>query len=185
MGTPFRRFVMSSPRRLLMFFPMLAAWLMFFTSFFLPATNVVERGGTPPGTPLPGWDAFFSSLTVLAAQPFIVIAEPRALLLLAFPFINAAMIVIPLVALREPELAPWYGSVLVPLGLIPWLLPKTLTGDLFIGFYLWNVSFFAMAAGCVWFGLADDWCWRHATDRLESLRGDAAYSKKRHDAEPQ
>jgi hypothetical protein len=133
-----------------------AAWMMFFASFFLPATNVLANEDTWPGTPLTGWDAFVSPFLLIAAQPSIVIAEPRVLLFLAFPFINAAMIALPLVAVRDPELAPWYGATLFALGIVPWLLPKILTGDLFVGFYLWNLSFFAMAAGCILVGAADN-----------------------------
>jgi hypothetical protein len=104
--------------------PIFFAWLMFVASFFLPATNVVERGGTPPGTPLSGWDAFCSSLMVLGAQPLVVIAEPRSLLFLTFPLLNLAMIFIPLIALSHPEHAPLIGVPLIPLGLIPLLLPR-------------------------------------------------------------
>jgi hypothetical protein len=157
------------PRKLLVTVPMLAAWIMFFASFFLPATNVVEKGGTPPGTPLLGWDAFCRSLLLLPALPLVLIAEPRALLFLTFPFINAAMLVIPLVALRDPELAPLCGATLAPPGIVPWLLPKMLTGDLFIGFYLWNLSFFAMAVGCILFGLADRSSLREARYQYEGV----------------
>jgi hypothetical protein len=145
--------------------PIVVAWLMFVASFFLPATNVVGRPGTRPGTPLSGWDAFYSSLMILGAHPIIVIAEPRSLLFLTFPLINLAMILIPLFALGDPEHAPVFGAPLAPLGLIPLLLPKTLTGDVFVGFYLWISSFFAMSAGCLWFGLCYRWAWQAHLER--------------------
>jgi hypothetical protein len=143
---------------------MLACWLLFFGSFFLPATNVVENAGNPPGTPLSGWDACYSSVMLLTAQPLIAIAEPRALLILTFPFINAAMIVIPLVAYSDSDRALRCGALLLPLGIVPWLLPKLLTKDVFIGFYVWNISFFAMAACCIWLGVYDSWALRHKAD---------------------
>jgi hypothetical protein len=125
-----------------------AAWLMFIVSFFLPATNVVETGGTAPGTPLTGWQAFSSSLEVLAVQPLIIIAEPRTLLFLTFPFINLAMLLAPVVVLAWDD--SWLLSGLFFLfGLLPWLFPKAVTGDLFVGFYLWDLSFFMMIFGCV------------------------------------
>lgn len=77
----------------------LTAWLLFVISFFLPATNVVEVGGTVPGTPLTGWQAFTSSVGVLAGQPLIIIAEPRTLLFLTFPFINLTMLFAPVAVL--------------------------------------------------------------------------------------
>lgn len=124
------------------------AWLVFIVSFFLPATNVAEMGGTSPGTPLIGWEAFTSSLKVLAAQPLVIIAEPRMLLFLAFPFINFAMLVAPFVVLAWDD--SWLLSGLFLLmGLFPWVFPKSVTGDLFVGFYLWDLSFFAMSIGCV------------------------------------
>jgi hypothetical protein len=44
-----------------------------------------------------------------------------------------------------------------------------LTGDLFIGFYLWNLSFFAMAVGCFLFGLADRSSSRDAPYQYEGV----------------
>ena len=38
-------------------------------------------------------------------------------------------------------------------GILPWIFPKTVTGDLFLGFYLWDFSFFAMVAGCILAGV--------------------------------
>ena len=125
-----------------------AAWLIFIVSFFLPATNVVAASGTPPGTPLTGWQAFMSSLEVLAVQPLIIIVEPRTLLFLCFPFINLAMLLAPVVVLAWDD--AWLLSGLFLLfGLLPWLFPKHVTGDLFVGFYLWDLSFFTMLVGCV------------------------------------
>lgn len=124
------------------------AWLTFVVAFFLPATNVVEMSGTKPGTPLTGWQAFTSSLEVLAVQPLIVIAEPRTLVFLAFPFVNLAMLLAPVVALGWDD--SWLVSWLFVLcGVLPWVFPKDVTGELFVGFYLWDASFFAMAIGCI------------------------------------
>jgi hypothetical protein len=124
------------------------AWLMFFISFFLPATNRLEMGGAPPHTPLTGWQAFTSSLFVLGALPLIVLVEPLTLLFLAFPFINLAMLLSPLVALSWQRAAV-LSFLLIPCGALPWVFPKDVTGDFFIGFYIWDASFFVMAAGCI------------------------------------
>jgi len=124
------------------------AWLMFVVSFFLPATNVLEMGGTPPGTTLTGWQAFTSSILVLAAQPLVVIAEPRVLLFLAFPFINLAMLFAPPIVMKWEDSWLLSGPLLL-CGVMPWMLPKSVTGDLFVGFYLWDFAFFLMAIGCI------------------------------------
>lgn len=128
------------------------AWLMFSASFFLPATNVVQSGGTAPGTPLTGWQAFTSSLEILFVQPLAIIAEPRILLFLAFPFINLAMLISPVPVLAWDD--SWILSgFLLPFGLLPWIFPKSVTGELFIGFYLWDASFFVMTVGSILVGI--------------------------------
>jgi hypothetical protein len=107
-----------------------------------------KMGGTESGTPLTGWQAFTSSLEVLAVQPLIIIAEPRTLLFLAFPFINLAMLFAPVAVLAWDD--SWLLSGLFFLfGILPWFFPKDVTGDLFVGFYLLDLSFFIMIAGCV------------------------------------
>lgn len=40
-------------------------------------------------------------------------------------------------------------GLLLLFGVLPWVFPKTVTGDLFVGFYLWDFSFFAMVVGCI------------------------------------
>jgi hypothetical protein len=137
----------------LSYVPIVAAWLAFCVSFGLPATNVLSKGGTEPGTPLLGWDAFLTSVLIIPAQPLLVLADPQVLLFLAFPVLNFAMAGMPWFVLSHPEKARSYGAALILLGLVPWTLPKRLTGDLFLGFYVWNLSCFAMAAGCIWFGM--------------------------------
>lgn len=140
------------------------AWFAFLVSFFLPATDVVEVGGVAPGTPLSGWQAFTASLLTFAAMfPWMMFAEPRCLLFLAFPLMNLLAFVAPMFALLAPEEAEYLGLVLIPLAAIPLLLPHVLTGNLLIGFYLWIGSFFGMSLGGIWlsyttnrFGFADD-----------------------------
>ena len=123
------------------------AWVLFVVSFFLPASNVVALRGTEPGTPLTGWQTFTSSLIVLAAQPLIVVAEPRTVLFLAFPLVNLAGLLAPIVLAWDDCWAlSWLFLIC---GIVPWVFPKSVTGDLFIGFYLWNFSFFADFIGCI------------------------------------
>ena len=126
----------------------LVAWLMFIVSFFLPATNVVALAGTKPRTPLTGWQSLATALEVVVVQPLIVLIEPSTVLFLAFPFINLAMLVAPLVALSR-EGSALLSLLLILSGALPWVLPKEITGDLFVGFYLWDASFLLMSAGCV------------------------------------
>jgi hypothetical protein len=129
-------------------------WLVFVTSFFLPATNVVERGGTPPGTPLVAWDAAISSVTLLAAQPLVLVAEPKAFLFLLFPLLNLSVLLSPAIALQAPDKAAWMATVLVLAAMVPMTLPKSLIGDVFVGFYAWLGSFIIMAIGHILVSLA-------------------------------
>jgi hypothetical protein len=134
-------------------FIIIVGWLAFIASFFLPATNVVERGGAPPGTALVGWDAAVSSVQLVAAQPLVIFAEPKALLFLLFPLINLVALLSPLVALSNPTKAAWLAIVLVPVAAMPLTMPKPLVGDLFIGFYFWSGSFLVMGIGYIVVGL--------------------------------
>lgn len=124
------------------------AWLLFVLSFILPATNVLQVGGTPPGTPLTGWQAFTASISSGAFFPLMWIAEPRVLLFLIFPIANSLMLLVPIFLPVLRENSAFLAVPLLLCAVIPWFLPKTLVGDLFIGFYLWNVSFIAMSLGC-------------------------------------
>jgi len=133
-----------------------AAYLLFVASMFLPATNILQRAGTPSGTPLSGRQAL-SSIQVLGAQPLVFVVEPRALLLLAFPPLNLLMLLSPLFVAFQRGWSFWLAFVLVPGGLLALALPESLTGDLFVGFYAWVGSLFLMSAGCIWLGLGSLW----------------------------
>jgi len=133
-----------------------ASWLMFVVSFFLPATNVLVTAGTPPGTPLTGWQTFTASLSCGAMNPWMWIAEPRVVLFLIFPFANGLMLFSPLLAFMLREKAAALALFFVPCAIVPWCMPQTLLGDLFVGFYCWNGSFFVMSIGCILASLAYD-----------------------------
>lgn len=133
-----------------------AAYLLFVTSMFLPATNILQRAGTPPGTPLSGWQAL-SSIQVLGAQPLVFVAEPRALLLVTFPALNLLMLLSPLFVAIQRGWSFWLAFFLVPGGLLLLALPESLTGDLYVGIYAWIGSLFLMSAGCIWLGLGSLW----------------------------
>jgi hypothetical protein len=108
----------------------------------------------PAGTPLIGWDAALSSITLPASQPLILFAEPKFLIFLVYPFINLLMLLSPTIPLFLPRpAAGLLPLVLIPAALIPLTLPKTMTGDLFIGFYLWISSFLLISTGCLIFTL--------------------------------
>ncbi|MGO8925816.1 MAG: hypothetical protein ACLQU3_02810 [Limisphaerales bacterium] len=149
------------------------AWLMFIVSFFLPATDVVELGGTAPGTPLTGWQALTTSVDSFG-HPLtflFVLKEPRTLLLLAFPFINLIMLLAPLVVALVWEEAWMVSGVFLLFCFVPWLLPKELTGNQFVGFFLWDLSFFLMGAGCILASIA----WKQACEaQIQRLHESAA-----------
>jgi hypothetical protein len=150
----------------------ITAWLMLVVSFFLPATDIVEMCKTPPGTPSTGWQAFTTSLAVFGhpLTYLLILKMPRMLLLLAFPFIKLTMLLAPLVALAWDE--AWIPSGWFMLcGFVPWLLPKAIAGNLFAGFYFWDVSFFVMSAGCI---LASIACKQAYETEIQRLRRSAA-----------
>ena len=128
----------------------MVSWLMFILAFFLPVTNVFGAGGTGPGAPLTGWQTFTSSLEILGYPPaiFLLIEQPRLLVVLLFPFINLAMLLAPVVVLAWADSWLLSGLFLCS-GLLPWALPRDATGNLFVGFYLWDMSFFMMTLGCI------------------------------------
>jgi hypothetical protein len=126
-------------------------WVLFIVSFCLPATNVVEAAGTPPQTPIAGWDAAILSLRVISAQPIVILAEPRSLLFIVFAVVNTVMLLSPPFVLFAPKRAFWLAAVFIAAGLVALSLPKDLVGDLFIGFYAWVASFFILSAGCLLF----------------------------------
>jgi len=128
----------------------ITAWIVFVVSFFLPTTDVLEMPGTPPGTPLTGWQAFTTSFEMIGypLSILLIAKDPRILVLLTFPLINFVMLFSPLAALAWEEawtLSGWFMLC----GSVPWLLPKEIAGHLFVGFYLWDFSFFMMSAGCI------------------------------------
>ena len=132
----------------------ITAWLMFVVSFFLPWTN----GWT-------GWQVSTSSIAIMFAQPLIIIAEPRVLLFLAFPFINLTMLAAPLFILTRDR--PWvFSGLFLLFGFLPWAFPEDVTEYLLIGAYLWDASFFAMAACCILESFA---LWRDYQRLMRSL----------------
>ena len=132
------------------------AWLLLVVSFTLPATNVLEVAGTSSGTPLTGLQAFYGSLRTCAFSPLIWIAEPRVLLFLIFPIGNSLMLLAPMLLPMLREKSAILAPPLVLCALIPWFLPKSLLGELFFGFYLWNMSFIAMSIACILASFAYD-----------------------------
>jgi hypothetical protein len=129
------------------------AWALFIASFFLPATGSYERAGTPPGTPLNGWQAFVMSIEALAIKPYVFLIEPRALLFIAFLIINPLMFLAPVLIFGLQDEAWLLGTLYMAFGIVAWMLPPPLVGDVLFGFYLWNASFFGMGFGCILMGM--------------------------------
>jgi len=128
---------------------LILSWLALLASFYLPATNVLGVAGNEPGTPLTGWQAFESSILAGAFNPWVWIADLRVLWFLVFPFTNALMLAAPVFGwLREHAFVP--AIILAGAAIVPWQLPHGLTGDLFVGFYVWNGSYvLAFLGGCI------------------------------------
>ncbi len=128
-----------------------AAWPLFFASFFLPATDVVAMPG-PEDAPLNGWQAMTSAVLTVAFQPIIIVADPRVLLFLVFPAVNVLMLIAPLRVWSSRECAVPLGIVFVVAGILPFLIPAMFFRNVFVGYYLWNASFFLMASACLLLG---------------------------------
>ena len=121
-----------------------ASWMLFVLSFVLPATNI----NAPSGKLLLGWEAFAESLSGLI-NPMLWLIDFRVNLFLIFPFANALMLLAPVLCRILGDKAEALAILLVPCAVVPWLIPKVLTGDVFIGFYCWNTSFLTMSLGCL------------------------------------
>ena len=111
-----------------------AAWLLFVSSFFLPAI----QGGT-------GWESF----TALMALPWAMLFDARFIVCLAFPPANFLMLVAPYLLYRDQEWAGFLGVTMLVVAVTPWLLPLDWIGPLEVGFYCWAASFALMALACL------------------------------------
>jgi hypothetical protein len=116
------------------------AWLMFVASFFLPATG-------SSAAPENGWQTFVASIELLLLIPWNIAIGPSIFLFMLFPFFNLAMLLAP------RRLADWNAEItavgFLCGGSLPWLIPRNVSEQLFVGFYLWDASFFVMAIGCI------------------------------------
>lgn len=78
----------------------------------------------------------------------ILMANPAIHLFAAFPLMNLTMLFAPCVTFAGRWSAA-LALILVPSGLLPLWLPVAIRGDIFVGFFLWNISFFIMSAECI------------------------------------
>ena len=115
---------------------LIALWLAFIASFFLPAINSLEAAGKKPGTPLTGWQAFMC--VQLLIHPGAIIEAPRVIVLAPFIVIANGMAALS-PALRL--LGRWHAIVSSPLLFIGAMaglsLPSHATGEVFVGYWLW------------------------------------------------
>ena len=102
-----------------------------------------------------GWDAMRSVHVLGSPVVFLafLFAEPRAFVLLAFPFTNLAALASPCFLSTSDEVGPILSYALLIAGILPWFIPPVLLGDRFIGYWLWQGSIFVMAAGWYLAGL--------------------------------
>lgn len=127
----------------------LLGWLLFVCSLFLPATNELV---TPGRDGLLGWQAALASLSMYSfSGALLTIADPRFVLLWLCPWFNLAMLLAPALIHHNSENARRLTSLFC-LGFIgaigvTWLIAH----DLFIGFYIWSLSFGVMSFGCWWY----------------------------------
>ena len=141
--------LMKSPSKRSALSVITAAWLLFVLSFCLPATSVLSDGRAMLESPLAGWQTMNASTAVILLFPFLWTADPQILLIAIFPLANWLMLSTPLLVLALRDKSAFLVLLLLPCALLPWFLPKTVIGTPFMGFYAWNISFFAMIGGCV------------------------------------
>ena len=127
----------------------IGSWLLFVVSFFLPATNLQQTPGTTPGKPLTGWQALTTPIFVGLVYPWLWFAEPDAYFFLIFPIANGVMLFAPLLSCLIREVVIALALFFLACAFLPWIMPNPLFGDLFVGFYCWNGSFFIMSLGCL------------------------------------
>jgi hypothetical protein len=126
-------------------------WSLVVIWLFLPTSTALELGGTPPGTPLTGWDV----LTILAQHAFnfwfwlYLIAAPGAPWLLILELGTLILLAMaPVLALAYDGV----GLLQVPLGALPavlLLLPDHLQADLCWGIGAWIAGFVVFSTGGV------------------------------------
>jgi hypothetical protein len=132
----------------------IVAWLLFVVSMFRPATNVIGSDERPAT----GFEAAMACASGLLTvySVLLTILDGRAIVLWGSPFFNVVMLLAPWLVYRNPANALWIATILVPAAIGPLILPAAMTGDVFVGFYVWVASFVVMIIGCALFYRANE-----------------------------
>jgi hypothetical protein len=133
----------------------LVAWLMGVTSLFLPASVALAQGGTPPGTPLSGWEAISSANYILFLSPWIVIVEPRFAVLPLIGAVTFLLLAIPLLY-SAADCEAWLLVPLLCFSASLWLLPDYTLNAMRVGAYVWQAAFVVAGIACVMRSFADE-----------------------------
>ena len=131
-----------------------SGWLAFCISFMLPVSDYLEATGAPVGTPLLGWQACLAAF-YMATQPVALLVKPRLIFLLIPLFATALALFAPLFAVHAGPLRYVVAALLVLGTLVSWCFPEY-RGNLFTGFYIWNIALIEMAIALTCLALADD-----------------------------
>lgn len=121
------------------------AWLVFMSSFFLPAYDGLEQPGAEAGTPLLGWQAMLDSIVLLVAKFWVVLLEPRFLVFFLAPIGNIIVLLTPFCVLSHPEESCLLAVPLVATSAMMWILPTEMYQHTLCGFWAWNLSSLTMA----------------------------------------
>ena len=132
---------------LLSAFLLAGGWLLFVVSFFLPATDVVELVSSEPGESLLGWQASVQSLRCIFVKPWLCFLEPRLAFFLVFPFSNLFVFAFPAITLKLERESFVPALVVSVVGSMIFFIPQPFLGTRMIGYYLWMISHFVLAAG--------------------------------------
>ena len=134
--------------RILLIIPkviMWLAWLVFLSSFFLPAYDGLERPGAEAGTTMLGWEAMLDSIVLLAAKFWVVLFEPRFLVFFLAPIGNVIVLLTPFCTQIHPEESWPLAVPLVATSAMMWILPAEMYQHTLCGFWAWNLSSLTMA----------------------------------------
>jgi len=131
------------------------SWLMVGVSMFLPVSTAVELGGTPPGTPLVGWESLYHSNSILFGMPWLVLFEPGILVFPLLMLATLSLLVMPFVYASAGRESVLLAAILLLLPTMVWLLPASLRDSLLWGVYLWQTAFVIASAACFLRGLGD------------------------------
>ena len=123
------------------------SWLAFVVSFFLPAHDDLGQLILADRSLPTGWSSMVENCWYITVRPIVLVVEPRLVGFLVFPFVNAFVLVSPLLIYAAGEDCRPIAVPLLLFSVAIWLMPSNFHDGLLLGFYLWNLSPIGIAIG--------------------------------------